>query len=225
MCLSHIGKRCPVGPCGRRGTHLLCGGSRTSGPALPGRCLDKRLPQVKVGLERLPRVLGMPLYAQAERLAFDFDAFGNAVGCLGDQVRALPRTVDAAVMLPSWSGSACARQPRASSSGARHDLDGVHGVVEQVVWRHCVPPRAPRLGTSMHRVPPVATLSNCVPRQVVKSGFLARSTSLTSLNSKRSRISAAQRGVVRTLVAPAFGVDVRAAGNGDAVRRYRRNDG
>ena len=63
-----------------------------------GRCLDKRLPQVKVGLERHPRVLGMPLHAQAERLAFDFDALGNAVGCLGDQARALTQTIDAAVM-------------------------------------------------------------------------------------------------------------------------------
>lgn len=62
------------------------------------RRLDKRLPQVKVGLERLPRVLRVPLYAQTERLAFDFDALGNAVGCLGDQARAFTQTVDAAVM-------------------------------------------------------------------------------------------------------------------------------
>lgn len=62
------------------------------------RCLDKRLPQVKVGLERLPRVLRVPLHAQAEGLAFDFDALGNAVGCLGDQARALTQTVDAAVV-------------------------------------------------------------------------------------------------------------------------------
>ena len=63
-----------------------------------GCCLDKRLPQVKVGLERLPGVLGMPLHTQTERLAFDFDALGNAVGCLGDQARALTQTVDAAVV-------------------------------------------------------------------------------------------------------------------------------
>lgn len=63
-----------------------------------GRCLDKRLPQVKVGLECLPGVLGMPLHAQAERLAFDLDALGNAVGCLGDQARAFAQTIDAAVM-------------------------------------------------------------------------------------------------------------------------------
>lgn len=63
-----------------------------------GRCLDKRLPQVKVGLERLPRVLRVPLHAQAEGLAFDLDALGNAVGCLGDQARAFTQTIDAAVV-------------------------------------------------------------------------------------------------------------------------------
>ena len=62
------------------------------------RCLDKRLPQVKVGLERLPRVLRVPLRAQAEWLAFDLDALGNAVGCFGDQARAFTQTVDAAVV-------------------------------------------------------------------------------------------------------------------------------
>ena len=62
------------------------------------RCPDKRLPQVKVGLERLPRVLRVPLYAQAERLAFDFDALGNALACFGDQARAFTQTVDAAVV-------------------------------------------------------------------------------------------------------------------------------
>lgn len=62
------------------------------------RCLDKRLPQVKVGLERLPGVLRVPLHAQAERLASDFDALGNAVGCLGDQARAFTQTIDATVV-------------------------------------------------------------------------------------------------------------------------------
>lgn len=63
-----------------------------------GRCFDKRLPQVKVGFERLPRVLRVPLHAQAEWLAFDLDALGNTVGCLGDQARAFTQTIDAAVM-------------------------------------------------------------------------------------------------------------------------------
>ena len=96
-----------------------------------GRRLDKRLPQIKVGLERLPGVLGMPLHAQAERLALDFDALGHAIGCLGDQTRALAQAVDAAVMcrvsLDEPMPAKCALQQR-----ARHDLDGMHGVVEHV---------------------------------------------------------------------------------------------
>ena len=94
-------------------------------------CFDKRLPQVKVGLERLPRVLGMPLHAQAERLAFDFDALGNAVGCLGDQARMLAQAIDAAMMrrvgLDEPVPAECAFQQR-----TRYDLDGVHGIVEHV---------------------------------------------------------------------------------------------
>ena len=62
------------------------------------RCLDKRLPQVKVGLERLPGVFGVPLHAQAERLTFDLDALGHAIGRLGDQARAFTQTIDAAVV-------------------------------------------------------------------------------------------------------------------------------
>lgn len=63
-----------------------------------GRCLDKRLPQVKVGLERLPGVLGMPLHAQAERLAFDLDALGYAVGRFRNQTRAFAEAVHTAVV-------------------------------------------------------------------------------------------------------------------------------
>lgn len=81
-----------------RGALLCCAVRELTGLLNLCRCLDKRLPQVKVGLERHPRVLGMPLHAQAERLAFDFDALGNAVGCLGDQARAFTQTIDAAVV-------------------------------------------------------------------------------------------------------------------------------
>lgn len=77
---------------------LACVARKLAGLLYLGRRLDKRLPQVKVGLERLPGVLGMPLHTQAERLAFDLDALGNAVGCLGDQARALTQTLDAAVV-------------------------------------------------------------------------------------------------------------------------------
>ena len=96
-----------------------------------GRRLDKRLPQIKVGLERLPGVLGMPLHAQAERLALDFDALGHAIGCLCDQARMLAQTIDAAMVrrvgLDEPVPAECALQQR-----ARYDLDGVHGVVEHV---------------------------------------------------------------------------------------------
>lgn len=96
-----------------------------------GRCLDKRLPQVKVGLERLPRVLRVPLHAQAERLAFDFDALGNAIGRLGDQARTLAQTIDAAVVCGVGLDKLGAAN-RAVEQRARHDLDGMHGVVEHV---------------------------------------------------------------------------------------------
>ena len=62
------------------------------------RCLDKRLPQVKVGLEHLPGVLGVPLHTQTEGLALDLDALGYAIGCLGDQARVLAQAIDAAVV-------------------------------------------------------------------------------------------------------------------------------
>ena len=95
------------------------------------RCLDKRLPQVKVGLERLPGVLGVPLHAQAEGLALDLDALGHAIGCLGDQARMLAQTIDAAMVrrvgLDELVAAECALQQR-----ARYDLDGMHGVVEHV---------------------------------------------------------------------------------------------
>lgn len=95
------------------------------------RCLDKRLPQVKVGLERLPRVLGVPLHTQAERLAFDFDTLGNAVGCLGDQARAFTQTIDAAVVCGVGLDQPVPAN-RALQQRARHDLDRMHGVVEHV---------------------------------------------------------------------------------------------
>lgn len=96
-----------------------------------GCCFDKRLPQVKVGLERLPRVLRVPLHAQAEWLAFDLDALGNAVGCLGDQTRAFAQTIDAAVMCRVGLDQLVSAN-RALQQRARHDLDRVHGVVEHV---------------------------------------------------------------------------------------------
>ena len=96
-----------------------------------GRCLDKRLPQVKVGLERLPGVLGVPLHAQAEGLTLDLDALGYAVGCLGDQARMLAQAIDAAVVRRVGLDEPVPAE-RALQQRAGHDLDGMHRVVEHV---------------------------------------------------------------------------------------------
>lgn len=45
------------------GALICCAVRELAGLLYLGRCFDKRLPQVKVGFERLPRVLGMPLHA------------------------------------------------------------------------------------------------------------------------------------------------------------------
>lgn len=96
-----------------------------------GRRFDKRLPQVKVGLERLPGVLGVPLHAQAEGLALDLNALGHAVGCLGDQARTLAQTIDAAMVRRVGLDESVPAE-RALQQRARYDLDGVHGIVEYV---------------------------------------------------------------------------------------------
>ena len=96
-----------------------------------GRRLDKRLPQVKVGLERLPGVLGMPLHAQAEGLALDLDALGHAVGCLSDQARMLAQAIDAA-MVRRVGLDELVPAERALQQRTRYDFDGVHGIVEYV---------------------------------------------------------------------------------------------
>lgn len=181
------------------------------------RCLDKRLPQVKVGLERLPRVFRMPLHAQAERLAFDFDALGNAVGCLGDQARALTQTIDAAVMCRVGLDQPVPAN-RTLQQRARHDLDGVHGVVEHV---GVAPLRAALASAQARHVHAQGAAGGDVEQLRAAAGgkerLLGAKCLVNQLKLKTVAYLAAQRGVVRTLVAPAFGVDVRTAGNGDAV--------
>lgn len=181
------------------------------------RYLDKRLPQVKVGLERLPRVLGMPLHAQAERLAFDFDALGNAIGCLGDQARAFTQTVDAAVVCGVGLDQPVPAN-RALQQRARHDLDGVHGIVEHVGM---APLRAALVRTQARHVHAQGAAGGDIEQLRASAGgkerLLGAKHLVNQLKLKTVANLAAQRGVVRTLVAPAFGVDVRAAGNGDAV--------
>ena len=185
-----------------------------------GCCLDKRLPQVKVGLERLPGVLGVPLHAQAERLAFDFDALGNAVGCLGDQARALTQTVDAAVVCGVGLDKPVPAN-RAFQQRARHDLDGVHGIVEHV---SVTPLRATLARTQARHVHAQGAAGGDVEQLCAAAGGKERLFGaehlVNQLKLKTVANLTAQRGVVRTLVAPAFGVDVRAAGNSDTVSDF-----
>lgn len=185
-----------------------------------GRCLDKRLPQVKVGLERHPRVLGMPLHAQAERLAFDFDALGNAVGCLGDQARAFTQTVDAAVMCRVGLDQPVPAN-RALQQRARHDLDGVHGIVEHVGM---APLRAALARAQARHVHAQGAAGGDIEQLRASAGgkerLLGAKHLVNQLKLKTVANLTAQRGVVRTLVAPAFGVDVRAAGNSDTVSDF-----
>lgn len=182
-----------------------------------GRCLDKRLPQVKVGLERLPRILRVPLHAQAERLALDFDALGYAIGCLGNQARALAQAVDAAMMcgvgLDEPASAKCALQQR-----ARHDLDGMHGVVEHVGM---APLRAALARAQARHVHAQGAAGGDIEQLRAAAGgkerLLGAKHLANQLKLKTVANLAAQCGVVGALVAPALGVDVRAAGNGDAV--------
>ena len=181
------------------------------------RCLDKRLPQVKVGLERLPRVLGMPLHAQAEWLAFDFDALGNAVGCLGDQARAFPQPIDAAVVRRVGLDQPVPAK-RALQQRTRHDLDGMHGVVEHVGM---APLRATLARTQARHVHAQGAAGGDVEQLRAAAGgkewLFGAEHLVNQLKLKTVANLAAQCGVVGALVAPALGVDVRAAGNSDAV--------
>lgn len=180
-------------------------------------CLDKRLPQVKVGLECLPGVLGMPLHAQAERLALDLDALGNAIGCLGDQARALTQTIDAAVMCRVGLDQPVPAN-RALQQRARHDLDRVHGVVEHV---GVAPLRAALARTQARHVHAQGAAGGDVEQLRAAAGGKERlfGTEHLADQLKLKAIAdlAAEGGVVGSIIAPALGIDIGAAGNGDAV--------
>lgn len=182
-----------------------------------GRCLDKRLPQVKVGLERLPRVLRVPLHAQAEGLAFDLDALGNAVGCLGDQTRAFAQTIDAAVMCRVGLDQPVPAN-RALQQRARHDLDRMHGIVEHV---GVAPLRAALARTQARHVHAQGAASSDVEQLRAAAGgkerLLGAEHLADQLKLKAIADLAAEGGVVGSIIAPALGVDVRAAGNSDTV--------
>lgn len=181
------------------------------------RCLDKRLPQVKVGLERLPGVLGMPLHAQAEGLAFDFDALGHAIGCLGDQARAFTQTIDAAVVCGVGLDKPVPAK-RALQQRARHDLDGMHGVVEHVGM---APLRAALARAQARYVHAQGAASSDIEQLRAAAGGKERLFGAEhladQLKLKAIADLAAEGGIVGSIIAPTFGIDIRAAGNGDAV--------
>ena len=182
-----------------------------------GRCLDKRLPQVKVGLERLPRVLRVPLHAQAERLAFDFDALGNAVGCLGDQARAFTQTIDAAVVCRVGLDQPVSAN-RAVEQRARHDLDGMHGVVEHVGM---APLRAALASAQARHVHAQGAAGGDIEQLRAAAGGKERLFGAEhladQLKLKAIADLAAEGGVVGSIIAPTFGIDIGAAGNSDTV--------
>lgn len=181
------------------------------------RCLDKRLPQVKVGLERLPRVLRMPLHAQAEWLAFDLDALGNAVGCLGDQARAFTQTLDAAVVCGVGLDKPVPAN-RALQQRARYDLDGMHGIVEHVGM---APLRAALASAQARHVHAQGAARGDVEQLRAAAGgkerLLGTEHLVDQLKLKAIADLAAEGGVVGSIIAPTFGIDIGAAGNGDAV--------
>lgn len=185
-----------------------------------GRCFDKRLPQVKVGFERLPRVLGMPLHAQAEWLAFDLDALGNAVGCLGDQTRALTQTIDAAVVCGVGLDQPVSAN-RAVEQRARHDLDGMHGVVEHVGM---APLRAALARAQARHVHAQGAAGGDVEQLRAAAGGKERLFGaeylVDQLKLKTIADLAAEGGVVGSIIAPTFGIDIGAAGNGDTVSDF-----
>lgn len=181
------------------------------------RCLDKRLPQVKVGLERLPGVLGMPLHTQAERLAFDLDALRNAVGCLGDQARAFTQTIDAAVMCGVGLDQPVSAN-RALQQRARHDLDGMRGIVEHVGM---APLRAALASTQARHVHAQGATGGDIEQLRAAAGGKERLFGAEyladQLKLKAIADLAAEGGIVGSIIAPTFGIDVGAAGDGDAV--------
>ncbi len=159
----------------------------------------------------------MPLHAQAERLALDLDALGYAIGCLGNQARAFAQAVDAAMMcgvgLDEPASAKCALQQR-----ARHDFDRVHGVVEHVGM---APLRAALASAQARHVHAQGAASGDVEQLRATAGGKERLFGAEhladQLKLKAIADFAAEGGVVGSIIAPAFGVDIRAAGNSDTV--------
>lgn len=159
----------------------------------------------------------MPLHAQAEGLTFDFDALGNAVGCLGDQARALAQAIDAAVVRRVGLDQPVPAN-RAVEQRARHDLDGMHGVVEHVGM---APLRAALASAQARHVHAQGAAGSDVEQLRAaargKERLFGAKHLADQLKLKAIADLAAEGGVVGSIIAPTFGIDIGAAGNGDAV--------
>ena len=150
-------------------------------------------------------------------MPLDLDALGNAVGCLGDQARAFAQTVDAAVVcgvgLDQSVSAKCVLQQR-----ARHDLDGMHGVVEHVGM---APLRAALASAQARHVHAQGAASGDVEQLRAAAGGKERLFGAEhladQLKLKAIADLAAEGGVVGSIIAPTFGIDIGAAGNGDAI--------
>lgn len=107
---------------------------------------------------------------------------------------------------------------RAFQQRARHDLDGVHGIVEHV---GVAPLRAALACTQARHVHAQGAARGDIEQLRAAAGgkewLFGAEHLVNQLKLKTVANLAAQCGVVGALVAPALGVDVRAAGNSDAV--------
>ncbi len=150
-------------------------------------------------------------------MAFDLDALGNAVGCLGDQARAFTQTIDAAVVCGVGLDQPVPAN-RAVEQRARHDLDGMRGVVEHVGM---APLRAALASAQARHVHAQGAASGDIEQLRAAAGGKERLFGAEHLADqfelKAIADLAAEGGVVGSIIAPTFGVDIGAAGNGDAV--------
>lgn len=107
---------------------------------------------------------------------------------------------------------------RAFQQRARHDLDGVHGIVEHV---GVTPLRATLARAQARHVHAQGAASGDIEQLRAAAGGKERLFGAEhladQLKLKAIADLAAEGGVVGSIIAPALGVDVRAAGNGDAV--------
>ena len=150
-------------------------------------------------------------------MTFDFDALGHAIGCLGDQTRALAQAIDAAVVRRVGLDQPVPAK-RALQQRTRHDLDGMHGVVEPVGM---APLRAALASTQAWHVHAQGAAGGDVEQLRAAAGGKERLFGAEhladQLKLKAIADLAAEGGVVGSIIAPAFGIDIGAAGNGDAV--------